>query len=642
MKKLLLLLGMVIFGISNFTVNAQGSWFLQTNPTTSAGESMQFVSATEGWISLTTNQLLHTTNAGSTWNSVTPNSSEVTNGMDAPGSRISFVNTTTGWAFKTLGTGNSPLGAVLYKTTNGGTTWNRTVLSSTTGDAAIQVQFVDTNNGWVLIFNMNTGTPTFLKTTNGGASWTTTNGGGIFYYVNATTGYAYTAGPNMLPPYTIYKTTDGGTSWTPQYTDATSGEIKDLQFTDVNNGWAVGANGKFYKTSNGGATWNASIYNSNYDSNKVHFINSNIGWISSHAQGSNPVMIHTTNGGMSWTEQTLPFYSKTFCMDFWDANNGWAASDSYNQNGTDYPGLIARYFYNPAGTYTNATLNGPWLMYADVNPINPYNDNLNYLVFDGNGSIIDMNGFGGPWFGSYTVTGSGVISGNLTNGSESFPIGGLLISTTEGTGSAGGQTWKFHKIANPGALKDKISGTLTTSCSQKNVIINIDNNGQVMSTTGLNGPVTGRVYTDLGVFIGHFITGESTDGWHEFSIYGYYNSATNLLTGQVSVDMNSCNTGTSANLVRSDNLAVNEFENNTKNIVVYPNPNNGSFYFDIKEPKTRLQIQIFDMLGKKVYETINENQQISNQVIFNPVYQGLYFIRVFDGENEYKDKILIQ
>lgn len=642
MKKIMLYFAIAFIGLTCHSAFGQGAWFLQTNPTTDPGESMQFVSATEGWIGLKSNQLLHTTNAGTTWSVVTPNSTDVTDGMDAPGSRISFISTTTGWAFKTLGSNNSPLGAVLYKTTNGGSTWSRTVLSTTIGDAAIQVQFVDANNGWVLIFNMNTSTPTFLKTTNGGTTWTTTNGGGIFYYVNATTGYSFSAGPNQLPPYTIYKTTDGGTTWTPQYTDSTSGEIKDLQFTDVNNGWAVGANGKFFKTSNGGATWNLSIYNPNYDSNKVHFINSNIGWISSHAQGYNPIMIHTTNGGMSWTEQTLPFYSKTFCMDFWDANNGWAASDSYNQNGTDYPGLIARYFYNPAGTYTNATLNGPWLMYADITPIDPYNDNLNYLVFDGNGNIIDMNGFGGPFYGNYTVTGSGVISGNLTDGTESFSIGGLLTSTTEGIGSLGGQNWKFHKVANPGALKDKISGTLITGCSQRNVVINIDNNGQVISATGLTGPVTGRAYADLGVFIGHFRTGESTDGWHEFSIWGYYNGSTNLLTGQVGVDMSSCNTGNSANLVRSDNLAVNEFENNTKNIVVYPNPNDGSFYFDLKEPKEKLQIEIYNFLGQKVFETINYDQKTTNQIYFEPQKEGVYFIKIYDGENTYKEKIMIK
>lgn len=172
MKNFTFTMVLIFLGLSNATGVAQGSWSLQTNPTTKTGESMQFVSATEGWISLTSNQLLHTTNAGNLWSTVTPNATDVTSGgIDAPGSRISFINATTGWVLKTISDGfDNFSGAILYKTTDGGASWNRTVLSTTAEDAGVQVQFVDANNGWVLIFNMNTGTPTFLKTTDGGAT----------------------------------------------------------------------------------------------------------------------------------------------------------------------------------------------------------------------------------------------------------------------------------------------------------------------------------------------------------------------------------------------------------------------------------------------------------------------------------------
>ncbi|TRX28969.1 hypothetical protein FNW25_04240 [Flavobacterium franklandianum] len=176
MKNFTFIMVLIFLGLSNATGVAQGSWNeLQFNPTANAGESMQFVSATEGWISLSSNQLLHTTN-GSLWSVVTPNSTDVTSGIDAPGSRISFINPATGWVLKSLNAGNDNFsGAILYKTIDSGVNWSRTVLSTTTGDAGIQVQFVDANNGWVLIFNMNSGTPIFLKTSDGGTTWTPTN-----------------------------------------------------------------------------------------------------------------------------------------------------------------------------------------------------------------------------------------------------------------------------------------------------------------------------------------------------------------------------------------------------------------------------------------------------------------------------------
>lgn len=433
------------------------------------------------------------------------------------------------------------------------------MLSTTSGDAGIQVQFVDANNGWVLIYNMNSGTPTFLKTTDGGTTWMPTNGGGIFYYVNATTGYAFSAGIDMPPPYYIMKTTDGGANWTPQYEDNTVGELNAIEFTDANNGWIVGRNSKIFHTTNGGINWvpvTNAFPNTTFKNRVLSFINNTTGWIASKADtnGSNPFMISTTDGGATWsTPQMLPFNSDVYSMDFWDANNGWATSDSYNNNGTDYPGQIAKYGVS-TGNYSNATLNGPWFMYTNLSPIDPNNDNLNYLVFDGNGNITDFNGFGGPWTGNYTVSPSGAISGTLIGDGENFPIVGQLTSTTEGTGSAGGQNWRLHKIANPGALKDKITGTLTTyNCGSRNVTLNIDSNGIITSAIGLAGTVTGRVYADLGVYIGHMNTGEA-GGWHELSIMGHYNN--NNLVGQLGLETNSC-TNELSNLVRSDNQSIN-------------------------------------------------------------------------------------
>ncbi|MBW8361139.1 MAG: T9SS type A sorting domain-containing protein [Kaistella sp.] len=364
MKKLVLFLTMTILGLS-CTIYGQGTWTLQTNPTTAPGQSMQFVSVTEGWINLDTNQLLHTTNGGTVWNIVTPNTTDVTWGADAPGSRLSFINASTGWVLKNFGDIDSPsLGAVLYKTTNGGTTWTRTVLSTTLGDVGIQVQFIDANTGWILLYNMNTGTPIFLKTTNGGATWVPTNGGGIFYYLNATTGYAFSAGPSLPPPYTISKTTDGGASWTTIYTDTLPGALTAIQFIDANQGWVVGDNGKILKTINGGTTWTPITppSSTNYTDLLVNFVDINTGWIA--ARDNNQFfMLHTTNGGNTWTQQMLPFGAKVYSAYFWDANNGWAASD---WNSTS-PAQIARYTNTGLGVIEVGDSKNDLVLYPNPN-----------------------------------------------------------------------------------------------------------------------------------------------------------------------------------------------------------------------------------------------------------------------------------
>jgi photosystem II stability/assembly factor-like uncharacterized protein len=333
MKKILFKIVITFLCMHSLVVLGQGTWVLQNNPTTESGESMQFVSATEGWISLFSKQLLHTTNAGITWNLVDPNPAYSSKGIDTPGKRLCFINSSTGWVLKTLtNIDGDSMGAILYKTVNSGASWTSTVLSNNADDVGIQVQFVDENNGWILIFNMQTGVPTFLKTINGGLTWTPTNGAGIFHYVNASVGYAMFADTQGNPPYTIYKTTDGGSTWTTQYTDNTPGSLEDMYFSDVNNGWIVGDAGKILKTTNGGLNWipvtNAGL-NSNFKNGNVQFLNENFGWISTRLSGTDLVyMLNTTDGGANWTSQELPFDTKVYSMYFWDQNNGWAAAEN--------------------------------------------------------------------------------------------------------------------------------------------------------------------------------------------------------------------------------------------------------------------------------------------------------------------------
>ena len=78
-------------------------------------------------------------------------------------------------------------GAVVYQTTDGGSTWSRKVLSAAAGDAGIQIQFIDDNNGWATVANLLNGGGSFLRTTDGGNTWNpikaTSKAGGIYYYV---------------------------------------------------------------------------------------------------------------------------------------------------------------------------------------------------------------------------------------------------------------------------------------------------------------------------------------------------------------------------------------------------------------------------------------------------------------------------
>lgn len=114
---------------------AQAQWTLQTNPLGTGQTAMlgkiQFVSATEGWIACGSNgSLLHTNNGGANWNVVTPFPGDIAGNFSDPASSMSWVNSSSGWALKTLiseagDIASNANGAVLYGTTTGGSSWTR-------------------------------------------------------------------------------------------------------------------------------------------------------------------------------------------------------------------------------------------------------------------------------------------------------------------------------------------------------------------------------------------------------------------------------------------------------------------------------------------------------------------------------------
>ncbi len=314
---------------------AQPNWTVQSNPLgDSALGKIQFVSPTEGWISQSYGHLLHTTNAGSTWTAVTPFPNDTVACMTDPAISMWWVNQTHGWKINWFGTGfGDAHGAVVQKTTDGGATWQKKVLSSAAGDMGFQIQFVDENIGWATIYNPIDSTFTTMKSTDGGNSWNTSGigTGGIFYFVDANNGWA-------IGNPVIYKTTNGGESWTPQDTVRSTGQLLAIQFTDLNHGWVVGESNKILKTTDGGVNW-TTITNTGisqaFNSKGLFFLNADTGWIGSKMvfmpiSGDIGINLSTTNGGSTWTTSSFTGTENSdnaWSIFFVDANTGWFTSD---------------------------------------------------------------------------------------------------------------------------------------------------------------------------------------------------------------------------------------------------------------------------------------------------------------------------
>ncbi len=332
----------MLVGIST-GIRAQ-TWVSQNNPTSGnsdvlSGGKIQFVSATEGWISTSGGRLLHTTDAGNNWSVVTPFPSDTVWSFADPAITMSWVDQTHGWKINGIGTKfGRGYGAVLHMTTDGGATWEKKVMSTTVGDAGLEVQFVDDNTGWALIYNMENATALFQKSTDGGNNWVTIthDTAGIFSFVDANNGWSIMNSASRDSSLWINHTTDGGVHWSTQYTDVSAGGFNAIQFTDLENGWVVGGNGKIFKTTDGGLSW-VKITNSGIaqqsESKCLYFLNADTGWIGTNDgvpdQNPDRVVLHTTDGGHSWTTsyRSQNDTSAVFSLYFRDANNGWFTAD---------------------------------------------------------------------------------------------------------------------------------------------------------------------------------------------------------------------------------------------------------------------------------------------------------------------------
>lgn len=72
-------------------------------------------------------------------------------------------------------------------------------------------------------------------------------------------------------------------------------------------------------------------------------------------------------------------------------------------------------------------------------------------------------------------------------------------------------------------------------------------------------------------------------------------------------------------------------------LTIYPNPvNSGKIYITSKSSLDK-KVEIFDVLGKKVLETVTSNREVN----ISNLSAGIYIIKVKEGENSATRKLII-
>lgn len=148
-----------------------------------------------------------------------------------------------------------------------------------------------------------------------------------------------------------------------------------------------------------------------------------------------------------------------------------------------------------------------------------------------------------------------------------------------------------------------------------------------------------------GMFKTNVATGSS--GWQQAIINFTYVSAATPDTLLILYSSSSLDRGPKAGSILwiddvsvSDPTGVEEMLGEENTTTIFPNPSNGIFSIQHQSTKP-LTIQIFNLLGEKIYTTTNAIKTTSN-IDMSQSPKGIYFVEIYDGEKSRTEKIVIQ
>jgi len=279
------------------------TWVKQpTEPYRGKQDDVVFVDAMTGWYGNGAGKLFKTTDGGQTWNQI----------MDRPGTfvrALGFVDKDLGF-LGNIGPDYFP-GVTdltpLYRTRDGGTSWEPVTIEgpSVTGICAIDVHKASFINAGVL-----------------GHRVTIRAGGRV-------------GGPALLAT-----SRDGGETWTSEDLSALTAMILDVHFVDERIGFICGASDTnveqshavILRTGDGGRSWSR-VYEGTRPFEltwKMNFPTETTGYVTVQSYNPDPavsqrVFAKTTDGGLTWTEMPLVDNAavREFGVGFVDERRGW-------------------------------------------------------------------------------------------------------------------------------------------------------------------------------------------------------------------------------------------------------------------------------------------------------------------------------
>ncbi|MEP6636962.1 MAG: YCF48-related protein [Acidobacteriota bacterium] len=233
-------------GFLSRTDDGGTTWVNQAVGTTDAINDIYFRDKERGFL-LAGNTIFATQDSGARWAEVRRFLPDEVKGAAVELYSVRFSSKKKGWVVGSVSKADHVIDSILAITENGGETWQRQRLPSSS--ELIHIDFVNDRRGWIV----GTG-GTILNTTDSGENWSKQTSGvpATLYHVdfrNEKKGLAVGERGAIL------LTGDGGESWTPIVVTGVRSTLLSVEFVSEDEAWAVGRGGTILRTGDGGSTW---------------------------------------------------------------------------------------------------------------------------------------------------------------------------------------------------------------------------------------------------------------------------------------------------------------------------------------------------------------------------------------------------
>ena len=189
--------------------------------------------------------------------------------------------------------------------------------------------------------------------------------------------------------------------------------------------------------------------------------------------------------------------------------------------------------------------------------------------------------------------------------------------------------------ATTGSLSGNITVIANNSCASStaqtiNVIVNTVDTSVSQSGVVLTANATGAGYQWINCNGNTLISGQTNQSYTATANGNY----AVIVTQAGCSDTSACYNITSIGIDESAYISA---------ISVFPNPSNGKFMLEVTNNiREDACLEIFNVMGEKVYATCNLKHQTSNEIDLTKALKGVYFIKIYVQEKIYIKKIIVQ